>query len=77
MGEEGSLLIIVITLVFSFVIGITLNHFWPLFFNNYGTTLHVIPKGTFGWPLLGETLSFLKPHPSNSIGTFLQQHCSR
>ncbi|XP_015080831.1 cytochrome P450 724B1-like [Solanum pennellii] len=77
MGEEGSLLIIVITLVISFVIGITLNHFWPLFFNNYGTTLHVIPKGTFGWPLLGETLSFLKPHPSNSIGTFLQQHCSR
>ncbi|KAL3333172.1 hypothetical protein AABB24_033309 [Solanum stoloniferum] len=77
MGEEGSLLIIIITLVISFVIGITLNHFWPLFFNNYGTTLHVIPKGTFGWPLLGETLSFLKPHPSNSIGTFLQQHCSR
>lgn len=77
MGEEGGLLIIVTTLVISFLIGLTLNHFWPLFFNNNGTTLHVIPKGTFGWPLLGETLSFLKPHPSNSIGTFLQQHCSR
>ncbi|XP_059281919.1 cytochrome P450 724B1-like [Lycium ferocissimum] len=79
MGEEGSLLIIVTTLVIGFVIGIILNHFWPLFFkiNNNGSTTLVIPKGTFGWPLLGETLSFLKPHPSNSIGAFLQQHCSR
>ncbi|MCE3215395.1 hypothetical protein HAX54_002263 [Datura stramonium] len=78
MGEEGSLLIIVSTLVIGFVIGIILNHFWPLFFINNGTsTSLVIPKGTFGWPLLGETLSFLKPHPSNSIGNFLQQHCSR
>ncbi|KAJ8567924.1 hypothetical protein K7X08_020646 [Anisodus acutangulus] len=80
MGE-GSLMIIVTTLVIGFVIGIILNHFWPLFFkinnNNGSTTTIVIPKGTFGWPLLGETLSFLKPHPSNSIGTFLQQHCSR
>ncbi|KAK4342200.1 hypothetical protein RND71_038016 [Anisodus tanguticus] len=79
---QGSLLIIVTTLVIGFVIGIILNHFWPLFFkinNNGSTTSLVIPKGTFGWPLLGEILSFLKPHPSNSIGTFLflQQHCSR
>ncbi|KAF3444540.1 hypothetical protein FNV43_RR14232 [Rhamnella rubrinervis] len=30
-----------------------------------------------GWPFFGETLEFLKPHSSNSIGCFLQQHCSR
>lgn len=37
-----------------------------------------LPNGSMGYfPLLGETLSFLKPHKSNSIGTFLQQHCSR
>ncbi|GER29522.1 RAB GTPase homolog B1C [Striga asiatica] len=36
------------------------------------------PNGSmFYLPLLGETLSFLKPHKSNSPGTFLQQHCSR
>ncbi|KAM7492445.1 hypothetical protein LguiA_035366 [Lonicera macranthoides] len=51
---------------------IVCNHFLPLFFK-----LGPLPKGTFGWPLLGETLSFLTPHPSNSIGTFLQHHFSR
>ncbi|XP_042500165.1 cytochrome P450 724B1 [Macadamia integrifolia] len=30
-----------------------------------------------GWPLLGETLAFLKPHKSNTLGSFLQEHCSR
>ncbi|XVF22774.1 hypothetical protein REPUB_Repub12eG0200100 [Reevesia pubescens] len=30
-----------------------------------------------GWPLCGESLGFLKPHKSNSMGNFLQEHCSR
>ncbi|KAK9925402.1 hypothetical protein M0R45_033726 [Rubus argutus] len=36
-----------------------------------------LPPGSMGWPAFGETLHFLKPHYSNSPGTFLQQHCSR
>lgn len=36
-----------------------------------------IPRGSVGWPVLGETLSFLKPHKSNTIGSFLEDHCSR
>lgn len=36
-----------------------------------------LPPGSMGWPVFGETLHFLKPHYSNSPGTFLQQHCSR
>ncbi|XXG49450.1 hypothetical protein AAC387_Pa02g3635 [Persea americana] len=36
-----------------------------------------IPHGSPGWPVFGETLSFLKPHESNTIGSFLEDHCSR
>lgn len=36
-----------------------------------------LPDGSMGWPFIGETFSFLKPHKSNSTGRFLQQHCSR
>ncbi|RVW78614.1 Cytochrome P450 724B1 [Vitis vinifera] len=31
-----------------------------------------LPHGKMGWPLLGETLAYLKPHKSDSIGIFLQ-----
>ncbi|WZZ22402.1 hypothetical protein YC2023_123789 [Brassica napus] len=34
-------------------------------------------NGSMGWPFIGETISFFKPHRSDSIGTFLQQHVSR
>lgn len=54
-------------------LGLILNHFLPMFLK-LGD--HV-PKGSFGWPILGETLDFLKPHPSNAVGAFLQDHCSR
>ncbi|XP_019193534.1 PREDICTED: cytochrome P450 724B1 [Ipomoea nil] len=61
-----------VSIVIGFLVGMMLNHFLPWLLR-----LGVVPKGSFGWPLLGETLAFLKPHPSNSIGSFLQDHCSR
>ncbi|KAK1291465.1 hypothetical protein QJS10_CPB17g00337 [Acorus calamus] len=52
-----ALLALVLLLVF--------NHFIPL-------VLHFksAPSGCFGWPVVGETLSFLIPHSSNSIGRY-------
>ncbi|XP_042027144.1 cytochrome P450 724B1-like [Salvia splendens] len=37
-----------------------------------------LPNGSmWHFPFLGETLAYLKPHQSNSLGFFLQDHCSR
>ncbi|CAF1784618.1 BnaC09g43090D [Brassica napus] len=44
---------------------------------NETTYHHSSLSGSMGWPFIGETISFFKPHRSDSIGTFLQQHVSR
>ncbi|KAK8956367.1 Cytochrome P450 90B1 [Platanthera guangdongensis] len=33
--------------------------------------------GNRGWPLAGETLSFLKPYSANSLGVYMNNHISR
>lgn len=74
MAESLSFwLLVSVSMFLTFVLGlIILTHNLPLLLK-----LSNVPKGTFGLPLLGETLGFLKPHSSNSIGKFLQDHCSR
>lgn len=36
-----------------------------------------LPPGTMGWPFVGETVAYLKPHPATSPGTFMEEHISR
>uniref|UniRef100_A0A3N7FZB6 Cytochrome P450 n=1 Tax=Populus trichocarpa TaxID=3694 RepID=A0A3N7FZB6_POPTR len=69
----GELWVGVLVGITSGLLGLIMNHFLPMFLK----LGHNVPKGSFGWPLLGETLGFLKPHPSNTLGAFLQDHCSR
>ncbi|KAI3712156.1 hypothetical protein L1987_70705 [Smallanthus sonchifolius] len=60
-----------------FVFGLFLNHFLPLL-SLKNKKLGDLPRGSFGYlPFLGETLAFLNPHPSTTVGSFLQEHCSR
>ncbi|ONI17228.1 hypothetical protein PRUPE_3G147200 [Prunus persica] len=61
--------------MFGSLLGLILNHFLPLMLLRLNGSPP--PEGSFGWPILGQTLTFLKPHPSNSLGAFLQHHCSR
>ncbi|XP_062107083.1 cytochrome P450 724B1-like [Humulus lupulus] len=70
-GTEFWLTVVVVGLSSSVLVAVW-NHFSPLLFKTCP-----VPKGSFGWPLVGETIGFLKPHPSNSIGNFLKDHCFR
>ncbi|XP_010263684.1 PREDICTED: cytochrome P450 90B1-like [Nelumbo nucifera] len=36
-----------------------------------------LPPGKMGWPFLGETMGYLKPHPATSMGEFMEQHIAR
>ncbi|GLJ05903.1 hypothetical protein SUGI_0027860 [Cryptomeria japonica] len=36
-----------------------------------------LPPGRMGWPLLGETLSYLRPHIATTPGAFMEHHTSR
>ncbi|KAL8148565.1 cytochrome P450 724B1-like [Apium graveolens] len=75
IAMTGGFLMVMFVGFLLFVIGLITIHFLPLLLSKLNG--YVLPKGTFSWPLLGETLSFLNPHPSNSIGTFLHNHCSK
>ncbi|XP_028775597.1 cytochrome P450 90B1-like [Neltuma alba] len=36
-----------------------------------------LPPGQMGWPLVGQTIGYLRPHPATTIGEFMEQHIAR
>ncbi|CAL4929959.1 unnamed protein product [Urochloa decumbens] len=36
-----------------------------------------LPPGSSGWPFVGETFAYLRPHPATSVGRFMEQHVAR
>lgn len=37
-----------------------------------------LPPGTVGgWPFIGDTIPFMQPHSSASLGTFMDQHIAK
>ncbi|KAK7293506.1 hypothetical protein RJT34_16373 [Clitoria ternatea] len=61
----------------TFFLGLALTYILKHIHKNKHDSSHQLPHGSMGWPLSGETLGFLKPHTSNSLGNFLEEHCSR
>ncbi|KAL5207694.1 hypothetical protein ABZP36_032129 [Zizania latifolia] len=50
---------------------LVVRHLLPLFHNIN------VSRGSFGWPLIGETFGFLRPHASTTLGSFLQDRIDR
>ncbi|XP_074555903.1 cytochrome P450 724B1-like [Curcuma longa] len=72
MMKGGELLCVLLMAGFVVLLILVLNHLLPLLLNH-----GVAPGGNFGWPFFGETLRFLIPHASYTLGRFLEDHCAR
>lgn len=53
------------------------DHYWRR--RRKERQLNLPPGGgrVVGWPLVGETFAYLKPHPATSVGEFMENHISR
>ncbi|XP_057820740.2 cholesterol 22-monohydroxylase CYP90B52 isoform X2 [Cryptomeria japonica] len=77
MAEFDNLVAIVVVLLgLLTVLYMVIKLKYPICNSSRKTKMN-LPPGNMGWPFLGQTVEYLKPHLATTPGRFMEENCSR